>query len=82
MDEALVAPSINREMFPDTAYGSRSGLIHSCGPMPSCPSCNADVLDIDVKCKECGAHLGSTGAQRLIGTTVLNQYEIIDVRYG
>jgi serine/threonine protein kinase len=47
--------------------------------MPACPSCNADVLDIDVKCKECGAHLGSTGAQRLIGTTVLGQYEIIDV---
>jgi serine/threonine protein kinase len=47
--------------------------------MPACPSCNADVLDIDVKCKACGAHLGSTGAQRLIGTTVLSQYEIIDV---
>jgi serine/threonine protein kinase len=47
--------------------------------MPNCPSCNAEVLDIDVKCKECGAHLGSTGAQRLIGTTVLGQYEIIDV---
>jgi serine/threonine protein kinase len=47
--------------------------------MPNCPSCNADVLDIDVKCKACGAHLGSTGAQRLIGTTVLAQYEIIDV---
>ncbi|HUQ04848.1 MAG TPA: serine/threonine-protein kinase [Kofleriaceae bacterium] len=47
--------------------------------MPACPSCNADVLDIDVKCKACGAHLGSTGAQRLIGTTVLAQYEIIEV---
>jgi serine/threonine protein kinase len=47
--------------------------------MPNCPSCNAEVLDIDVKCKACGAHLGSTGAQRLIGTTVLGQYEIIDV---
>ena len=47
--------------------------------MPTCPSCAEEVLDIDVKCKACGANLGSTGAQRLIGTTVLGQYEIVDV---
>ncbi|MBZ0232086.1 MAG: serine/threonine protein kinase, partial [Deltaproteobacteria bacterium] len=47
--------------------------------MPTCPSCAEEVLDIDVKCKACGAPLGSTGAQRLVGTTVLGQYEIIDV---
>lgn len=47
--------------------------------MPACPSCAADVLEIDVKCKACGANLGSTGAHRMVGTTVLGQYEIIDV---
>ncbi len=47
--------------------------------MPTCPSCAAEVLDIDVKCKACGANLVSTGAHRMVGTTVLAQYEIIDV---
>jgi serine/threonine-protein kinase len=47
--------------------------------MPNCPQCDAEVLDIDVKCGECGASLGSTGAQRLVGTVVLSQYEIVDV---
>ncbi|MEZ4359857.1 MAG: serine/threonine-protein kinase [Kofleriaceae bacterium] len=44
-----------------------------------CPSCGATVLDIDVRCKACGASLGSTGAQRLIGQVVLGQYELLDV---
>jgi len=47
--------------------------------MPNCPSCAEEVLDIDVKCKACGAPLGSTGAQRRRGPPVLGQYEIIDV---
>ena len=47
--------------------------------MPNCPSCDAEVLDIDVKCKGCGANLVSTGAHRMVGTTVLGQYEIVDV---
>ncbi len=45
----------------------------------TCPSCGADVLDIDVKCGKCGSSLASTGAQRLVGTRVLEQYEIVDV---
>jgi serine/threonine-protein kinase len=47
--------------------------------MPSCPRCDAEVLDIDVKCAQCGAPLGSTGAQRMVGVVVLGQYEIVDV---
>jgi serine/threonine protein kinase len=47
--------------------------------VPSCPACNADVLDIDVKCASCGTPLGTTGAHRLIGNIVFGQYEIIDV---
>lgn len=47
--------------------------------MPACPSCGADVLDIDVKCGACGANLSPTGAVRLVGTTVLGQYRIVDV---
>ena len=47
--------------------------------MPACPSCAAEVLDIDVKCGACGANLSPTGAVRLIGTTVLGQYRIVDV---
>ena len=39
--------------------------------MPACPSCGADVLDIDVKCGACGTNLSPTGAVRLVGTTVL-----------
>ncbi|MBK9032943.1 MAG: protein kinase, partial [Myxococcales bacterium] len=47
--------------------------------MPACPSCDAEVLDIDVKCAACGANLTPTGAHRLVGTTVLGQYQIVDV---
>jgi len=47
--------------------------------MSACPTCQADVLDIDVKCSACGGNLAPTGAQRLIGTTVLAQYRIVDV---
>lgn len=49
------------------------------GPMPTCPSCSAEVLDIDVKCAACGANLASTGAHRMVGTTVLGQYQIVEV---
>jgi serine/threonine protein kinase len=45
----------------------------------NCPQCQAEVLDIDVKCSSCGAALGATGAQRMIGHTVLGQYELVDV---
>lgn len=45
----------------------------------TCPACGKDVLDIDVKCGACGAGLGSSGAHRMIGSTVLNQYELVDV---
>ncbi|MCA9677427.1 MAG: protein kinase, partial [Myxococcales bacterium] len=44
-----------------------------------CPNCGSEVLDIDVRCGECGHALGSTGAQRMIGSVVLAQYEIVDV---
>jgi serine/threonine protein kinase len=44
-----------------------------------CPSCGQLVLDIDVRCKFCGASLGSTGSQRLLGQVVLGQYELVDV---
>jgi serine/threonine-protein kinase len=47
--------------------------------MPSCPACNQDVLDIDVKCGSCGAALGASGAHRMLGTVVLGQYELVDV---
>ena len=45
----------------------------------NCPQCQAEVLDIDIKCGSCGAALGATGAQRMIGHTVLGQYELVDV---
>ncbi|HEX8106562.1 MAG TPA: serine/threonine-protein kinase, partial [Kofleriaceae bacterium] len=45
----------------------------------SCPKCGKDVLDIDVKCGHCGTPLGSTGAQRMLGTVMLGQYELVDV---
>ena len=44
-----------------------------------CPSCGNAVLDIDVKCGNCGAALGATGAHRMIGQTVLGVYELVDV---
>ena len=47
--------------------------------MPPCPSCGADVLDIDVKCGKCGNPIGTTGAHRMLGTIVLGQYELVDV---
>jgi serine/threonine protein kinase len=45
----------------------------------NCPQCNAEVLDIDVRCKSCGTPLGSTGAHRMIGETILGTYELVDV---
>jgi serine/threonine protein kinase len=45
----------------------------------NCPQCQGEVFDIDVKCSHCGAALGATGAQRMIGQTVLVQYELVDV---
>jgi serine/threonine protein kinase len=44
-----------------------------------CPSCTAEVLDIDVRCSQCGHRLTSTGAQRMLGSVVLAQYEIVDI---
>src|SRR3569623_81365 len=45
----------------------------------NCPQCKGEVYDIDVKCAHCGAALGATGAQRMIGTTILGVYELVDV---
>jgi eukaryotic-like serine/threonine-protein kinase len=44
-----------------------------------CPSCQNDVLDIDVKCPHCGKALGATGAHRMLGALVLGTYELVDV---
>ena len=44
-----------------------------------CPTCQGDVLDIDVKCAHCGAALGATGAHRMLGALVLGTYELVDV---
>ena len=44
-----------------------------------CNQCGAANLDIDVKCVECGKPLVSSGMHRMIGSVVLDQYEIIDV---
>ncbi|MEZ4368898.1 MAG: protein kinase [Kofleriaceae bacterium] len=46
---------------------------------PTCPSCGAGVLEIDVRCAACGHALGSTGSQRLLGSVVLGHYELVDV---
>ncbi len=45
----------------------------------TCPGCAGPVHDIDVKCGTCGRPLGSTGSLRILGTTVLGQYELVDV---
>jgi serine/threonine protein kinase len=47
--------------------------------MAACPACGKTVLDIDVKCGNCGTALGATGAQRMIGQTMLGMYELVDV---
>jgi serine/threonine protein kinase len=46
---------------------------------PQCPACGRDVLDIDVKCGNCGAALGASGAHRMLGQMMLGQYELVDV---
>ncbi|HEY4179716.1 MAG TPA: serine/threonine-protein kinase [Kofleriaceae bacterium] len=51
---------------------------HGGGAM-NCPSCGKEVLEIDVKCANCGHALGATGAQRMLGQVVLGQYELVDV---
>lgn len=45
----------------------------------NCPSCDAEVLDIDVKCPKCGVALGASGAHRMLGSMVLGQYELVDI---
>src|SRR5688500_12379576 len=47
--------------------------------MPTCPTCGAEVLEIDVRSRACGGAVGPTGAHRMVGTTVLVQYLIEDV---
>jgi serine/threonine-protein kinase len=44
-----------------------------------CPECGTPVLDIDMKCRGCGASLASTGARRMVGQVVLENYQIEDV---
>jgi serine/threonine protein kinase len=45
----------------------------------NCPSCQGEILEIDVKCSHCGAAVGATGAHRMIGQTFLGVYELVDV---
>jgi len=47
--------------------------------MPQCPKCAHEVLDIDVRCQNCGQPIGATGAHRMVGQVVLGQYELVDV---
>lgn len=44
-----------------------------------CQGCGESVYDIDVRCKNCDMALSSTGAQRLIGSVVLEQYVITEI---
>jgi serine/threonine protein kinase len=44
-----------------------------------CGACNAEVFEIDVKCGNCGAALGATGAHRMLGSVILGVYELVDV---
>jgi tRNA A-37 threonylcarbamoyl transferase component Bud32 len=44
-----------------------------------CPFCGAEVHDIDVKCAACGMSLASTGARRMVGQLVMDQYEVLEV---
>jgi len=44
-----------------------------------CEACGEEVLDIDVRCRSCGHRLASTGAQSLIGSVMLEHYEIVDI---
>ncbi len=45
----------------------------------TCPSCGAEIFEIDVKCTACGAAVGASGAHRMIGQVFLGQYELVDV---
>ena len=45
----------------------------------NCPTCQAEVFDVDVKCGNCGTVLGATGAHRMIGSLILGTYELVDV---
>ena len=45
----------------------------------TCPSCSAEVLDIDMKCGACGTALAATGAHRMLGSMVLGQYKLVDI---
>ena len=47
--------------------------------MATCVACGTDVLDIDVRCQNCGKPVGSSGAHRMLGSVVLGQYELVDV---
>jgi serine/threonine protein kinase len=44
-----------------------------------CPACDAEVFEMDVKCANCGAAIGATGAHRMLGQVVLGTYELVDV---
>ena len=47
--------------------------------MPACPGCGTDILEIDVRCAQCGAINGATGAHRMLGQVILGVYELVDV---
>jgi tRNA A-37 threonylcarbamoyl transferase component Bud32 len=57
------------------------GAVNASRPSMSnvCGQCGVENLEIDVNCVGCGAALMSTGVQRLVGTKVMEHYEIIDV---
>ncbi len=44
-----------------------------------CHACGESVYEIDVRCSNCNVALSSTGAQRLVGSVVLDQYVITDI---
>jgi serine/threonine protein kinase len=45
----------------------------------TCDACGAEVLDIDVRCGQCGHRLTSTGAQQMLDAIVLGQYKVVDI---
>jgi serine/threonine protein kinase len=45
----------------------------------TCPQCDQEVLDIDMRCSSCGAPLGATGAHKMLGQVMLGHYQLVDV---
>ena len=45
----------------------------------TCDACGAEVLDIDIRCGQCGHRLTSTGAHQMLDAIVLGQYKVVDI---